>query len=346
MGVAHFAKQQIKQVSMTVSRIKQKLQNFFQPKLPAVACEITRQFISVVRLNSKTPPEIDRFAVESIPHGLVNPSLTRPIITSASDLMNALKSTFAKAEIKTSKISLAIPDACAKVTIHHFDSLPGNENERIQLLKWRLKKTVPFNVDDSQLSYLVQKTEGKYVIVTANIYKEVLVQLEGFFDSLGIQVGYITLASFAAFELLARLDVDVLQKSVLFLRVRPSDVSSLIVQQGAMVFFRHVDYESDEDSTPAEDSAATKSGFTEIYNEIHPCLMYYQDKLGARGIEKIYISPFRPLDPGLLSSISEKAKTPVLSLDPLRLFQWRQSGSLANVKNVLAPTLGLALGRS
>ena len=332
---------------MTVSRIKQKLQNFFQPTLPAVACEINRQFISVVRLNSKTPPEIDRFAVESIPHGLVNPSLTRPIIASTSDLMNVLKSTFAKAEIKTNKISLAIPDACAKVTVHYFDSFPSNESEKIQLLKWKLKKTVPFNVEDSHLSYLQQKTaDGKYAVVTANIYKEVLAQLEGLFDSLGIQVGYITLASFAAFELLARLDVEVLQKSVLFLRIRPSDVSSLIVQQGAVVFFRHVDYESDEDPTPAQDLArTTKSGFTEIYDEIHPCLMYYQDKLGAARIEKIYIASFDALDPALLSSISEKSKTPVFGLDPLRLFQSRQSGSLARFKNILAPTLGLALGK-
>ena len=331
-----------------MSGVRQKLQNFFQPKLPGVACEITRQFFSVVRLNAKNPPEIDRFAVESVPRGLVNPSLTRPIIASTSDLMNVLKSAFAKAEIKTNKISLAIPDACAKVTVHYFDSFPSNESEKIQLLKWKLKKTVPFNVDDSHLSYLEQKTDdGKHVIVTANIYKEVLAQLEGLFDSLGIQVGYITLACFAAFELLVRLDAEVPQKSVLFLRVRPSDVSSLIVQRGAVVFFRHVDYEAEEASTPAQDSVGTtKSNPPGIYDEIHPCLMYYQDKLGTPAIEKIYIAPFHTLDPGLISSISEKAKTPVLSLDPLRLFQWRPSGSLANVKNVLTPTLGLALGRS
>jgi Tfp pilus assembly PilM family ATPase len=253
----------------------------------------------------------------------------------------------AKAEIKTNKISLAIPDSCAKVAIHHFDSLPGKEKDKIQLLKWKLKKTLPFNVDDSHLSYLEQRTgDGKHTVVTVSIHKEVLAQYEGLFAALGIHVGYVTLASFAAFELLARSDSAALQQSVLYMRVRPAHISSLIVQQGAVVFFRHVDYEVGDPSA-VEHGPTEKVSFpvTDLYDEVHPCLMYYQDKLGASGVEKIYLSDIHDPDPLLLSSLSQRSGSPVLSVDPLSLLGRQTPGDLNNRKFALTPAMGLALGR-
>jgi hypothetical protein len=332
---------------MSLSVLKQRLQKFFEPSLPVTACEITRQFLSVVRLSSNNLPEVEQFSVVPLPGGLVTPSLAPPNISSPPDLVHILKTALAKAEIKTNKISLAVPDACAKVAIHHFDSLPGKEKDKLQLLKWKLKKTLPFNVEDSHLSYLEQRTvDGKHTVVTVSIHKEVLAQFEGVFEALGIHVGYVTLASFAAFELLARSDSAALQKSVLFLRVRPADVSSLIVQQGAVVFFRHVDYDVGEPSSVEHGPAGTV-GFraTDLYDEIHPCLMYYQDKLGAAGVEKIYLSDVHNPDPSLLSSLSQRSRSSVFSLDPARLFRWQPPGELDDVKNALTPSLGLAMGK-
>ncbi len=330
-----------------LSSLPQGLQKYFQPTLPPVACEIADKSLSVVRLNAKRPPEIARFAVEAIPAGLISPSLTRPMISSPADFLNLLRAVFAKAELKTNKISLAIPDSCAKVTIHQFDSMPGNEAEKQQLLKWKLKKTVPFNIEDSKLSFLEQKTpDGKYVVVAVNIHVAVLAQLETVFESLGIQVGFVTLASFAAFEVLVRQDPDVLQKSVLFLRAQPSRVSSVIVRQGSMVFFRHTDYDSDNDTEATSRLSSSREGsFEQLYNEIHPCLMYYQDKISDTAVEKVYVTPLHSLDSNMLSALSEKSNTPIFSLDPLRLFQRQSSASLTSLKNILCPSLGLALGK-
>jgi len=331
---------------MLLSNLTQRFQKYFQPTLPPVACEISSSRISVVRLNTKKPPEIERFAVEPLSPGLITPSLTRPMIASSSDLLSLLKTVFAKADLKANRISLAIPDSCAKVTIHQFDSMPGNESERQQLLKWKLKKAVPFNIEEANLSFLEQKApNGKYVIVTVAIHLGVLAQLEAVFESLGVQVGYVTLASFAAFEILARQEPEVLQKSVLFLRAQPSEISSLIVRQGSVVFFRHTDYETENDSEMHGVQEAGKEGLDQLYGEIHPCLMYYQDKLSNTVIERVYIAPLQSLDPDLFSLLSQRLNTPVLNLDPLRLFQKKSPGPLESLKNILCPSLGLALGK-
>jgi len=250
-----------------------------------------------------------------------------------------LKSAFAKAEIKTSRISLALPDASAKVSLHSLDTLPGNENEKQQLFRWKLKKTVPFNIDDAHVTSLDHRLpNGKHLVLTVCIHKEVLAQYEEAFQKLGIHAGYICLSSFATFELLSKLEPDLGQRSVLLLRVRSSGVSSLIVQEGRVVLFRQTD-------VGEEALVSQPVGLPDLFDEIHPCVTYYQDKLSSQPLDKIYVAC--PQDPpaAVLSSLSERFRSPVVNLDPLRFFQSPNAAALRNFKNMLMPSLGLAAGR-
>jgi len=326
---------------MIQKSLTSRIQKFFQPSLPLVACEINRRTIAVVRLDSRNPALVDRFAVIPLPEGLVLPSLTRPNIAAVPDFVAALKAALAKAEIKTARVSLALPDASAKVSLHPLDTLPGNENEKEQLLRWKLKKTLPFNIDESHVASLDHKfPNGKHLVLTVCIHKEVLAQYEEVFQKLGIHAGYICLSSFAAFELLARLEPDLGQRSVLLLRVRPSGVSSIIAQEGRVVFFRQTDV-GDEVTV----AAPAALGWPDLFDEIHPCVTYYQDKLSSKPLDKIYVAC--PQDPptAVLSSLSERLRSPVVNLDPLSFFQSPNAGALRNSKSALMPSLGLAAGR-
>jgi len=320
------------------------IQKFFEPSLPLVACEINRRSIALVRLDSRNPALVDRLAVTPLAEGLVSPSLIRPNIADLPDLVAVLKSAFAKAEIKTARISLALPDSSAKVSLHPLDTLPGNENEKQHLLRWKLKKTVPFNIDEAHVASLDHKLpNGKHLVLTVCIHKEVLAQYEEAFHKLGIHAGYICLSSFATFELLSKLEPDLGQRSVLLLRVRPSGVSSLIAQEGRVVFFRQTDI--DEEASVATPASSGAAGLPDLFDEIHPCVTYYQDKLSSQPLDKIYVAC--PQDPpaAVLSSLSERFRSPVLNLDPLRFFQSPNAAALRNFKNALMPSLGLAAGR-
>jgi type IV pilus assembly protein PilM len=321
---------------------KTRLRRFFEPRLPPVAGELSPRAIALVKLDPKNARLLERFAVTPLPAGLVVPSLVEPNIVSMQELLSIVKASLAKAEIKSQRISVAIPDASARVAIHHLDMLSGNENEKQQLLRWRLKKTVPFNIEEAHLSYLEHKgANGKYTVLTVCIHKQVLAQYEDVFQKLGIHAGYISLSSFAAFELLTRIEADVWQGSVLFVRLRPSGVSSLIHHQGSIVFFRHLDHETGEASAGGADGEIER----DLYSELHPCVMYHQDKLSAHPLDKIYVSCPQDPSPTLLASLSERFRTPVLSLDPMRFFQSTAEGQLRSFKSLLMPPLGLALGR-
>ena len=234
----------------------------------------------------------------------------------------------------------AIPDACARVAIHPLEALPSKQEEKTELLKWRLKKTIPYDIEDSHLSFVEQRTEtGKNHVITANIHKAVLAQFEEVFESLGIHVGFITLATFAAYELLARQHENEIRKSVLFMRVRSSNVSSLIIQQEAVVFYRHTDFNFESPMDLMVNWSA------DPYEEIHPCLMYYQDKLGAAGVDKVYLSYPRDFTEAELSSLAERTRASVSNFDASRIVQWKQTMPSNLHHHVLSPALGLASGK-
>lgn len=321
-------------------RLHSPLRGYFEPRLPGVACEISRQFFSVARMDPRRSHRVEGFAVENIPQGLVEPSLTEPGVRSIEELGRIIKATLIKAGVNTNRISLAIPDACARVAIHPFETLPSKREEKTELLKWKLKKTIPYAIDDSHLSYVEQKTEtGKNHVITANIHKEILAQLEEVFESLGIHVGFVTLSTFAAYELLARQHPDEIRKSVLFMRVRSSNISSLIIQQEALVFYRHTDYNFESPMDLMVNWSA------DPYEEIHPCLMYFQDKLGAAGVDKVYLSFPRDFSEAELSSLAERTRASVCNFDASGMVQWKQAVPSNLVHHILSPALGLALGK-
>ena len=59
--------------------------------------------------------------------------------------------------------ALILPDNCVRIAVLDFDTLPEKEEERRPLINFRLRKSVPFDIDEAALSYFPQA--GKKVIV-------------------------------------------------------------------------------------------------------------------------------------------------------------------------------------
>ena len=66
----------------------------------------------------------------------------------------------------------------------------------------------------------------------------------------------------------------------------------------------------------------------DLFDEIHPCVTYYQDKLSSQPLDKIYVACSQDPPAAVLSSLSERFRSPVLSLDPLRFFQSPNAAAL------------------
>src|SRR6266700_2638306 len=81
----------------------------------------------------------------------------------------------ARAEDATALLTVVVPDAAVRVLLLDFDQLPGKAAEALPVVRFRLKKLLPFDADDAVLSYQVMSSGKSGVqVVAVAIPKSVL----------------------------------------------------------------------------------------------------------------------------------------------------------------------------
>jgi type IV pilus assembly protein PilM len=113
--------------------------------------------------------------------------------------------------------AVILPDYAARVTVLDFDSFPSAAEEQLSLVRFRVKKTVPFDIDSAAVSYYVQPAAGngggkKIDVVAVTVALEVIARYEALFRNAGFHPGVITTSTLAALNLYRGDGVAVLAK--------------------------------------------------------------------------------------------------------------------------------------
>ena len=64
-------------------------------------------------------------------------------------------------------VTIVVPDAAVRVLLLDFDELPGKAIDALPVIRFRLKKLLPFDADTAAMSYQVMSTERNMVRVLA-----------------------------------------------------------------------------------------------------------------------------------------------------------------------------------
>jgi type IV pilus assembly protein PilM len=164
------------------------------------------------------------------------------------------------------RAALILPDYCARVAVLDFDSFPESHEERLALLRFRMKKGVPFDAETAVVSYAVQPRkkeadDAKVEVLAAIVASEIVTRYEAPFRGLGFQPGMVTTSTLAALNL-----VDA-EESSMFVKLS-GRVLSLIVLQGTQIkLARCIELDTDL----AE----------EIDSILQPTVAYIEDELKA-----------------------------------------------------------------
>ena len=177
------------------------------PPLEA-ALEISPAAVSVAVLGGRSAnPVVQGYAVEPLPPGAVTPSLTSTNIADPDAVARALDSACQSLGLKPKRVALVIPDVAAKVSLVRFDQTPTRRDDLNQLIRWQVKKSTPFPVDDACLTYTAgahQASGGEFVVVVAR--RETIREYEGVCERIGIEAGLVDIATFARDQSLSELE--------------------------------------------------------------------------------------------------------------------------------------------
>jgi hypothetical protein len=129
-------------------------------------------------------------------HGLLGGPLTEP-----AAFQGQLKSLVQGISVPVKAASLVLPDAWLRVVFAESEALPKVAASRAEVLRWKLKRLVPFRVDELRIEAvevepLADQSEPRR-LMTAFAVEVLLSQLEEAFTAAGVWLGQITNASLA-----------------------------------------------------------------------------------------------------------------------------------------------------
>jgi type IV pilus assembly protein PilM len=227
---------------------------------PPVAIEIAADRIAVARWGRTG--SLDAFAVELLPPGAIVPSAVETNLVNSAVVKSAVAKVCDRLRARAEDAALILPDPIIRVFIQHFEDFPRSAQEAIPLLRWKLKKSVPFEADETVISYFRQvPREAGVDIVTALARLRVIREYESLAEGVGLQPGVVLSSTLAAISLL---DDD---KPVLLARISGSALTTAIVRTGLLCGYRCTEL-------PAHGASLTPQMLLE---EIFPVAAYYQD---------------------------------------------------------------------
>jgi type IV pilus assembly protein PilM len=242
----------------------------FRPQAPLWACELTSKSVIVAGVDPHRRRIAGKLAADLVPDVLAG-SLTDVNIRNRESLHAGLRRALEQANFKGSEIAVVVPDDAARIAFLTAEKQFRDPEEQKAFIRWKLKKTVPFDVDSAQVAFNVlgpHRGVAGFDMLVALSPRSIVEEYENLFDSLDVHAGMILPSTLAALNL-----IDAPTADTLFVKVAPDCITTTVFQQGRLQFFRRV------------------SGIS-VYDAVYPTVLYYQDKLGGTGLENLTICAY------------------------------------------------------
>ena len=167
------------------------------PAKPKLACEIAADRVLVGRLgvDGRT---LEACAARELAPGSVIPDLVEGNLRQREAVSEAVHETLSSVAGRTHDVIAVVPDAAVRVVLLEFDTLPADSEEASGVVRFRMKKSLPFDVDKARVSYHAQKTSEGVRVVAAVALASVLEDYETAVRNAGFSPGVVVPSMLAA----------------------------------------------------------------------------------------------------------------------------------------------------
>jgi type IV pilus assembly protein PilM len=263
---------------------------------PVVACEIATNYVAAARWTRGLG--LEAFAVEPLPPGAIVPSPVETNILMVAEVRSAVGRAFSRLRGKGQVAAVLVPDPVVPVFVLHFDVFPRRRAEAEPLLRWRLKKSTPFEAEETIISFMRQAPREEGVdIVTALARLRIIREYEQLMQSVGLAPGVVLSSTLAALPLMED------HRSGLLARVAGRTLTTAIVREGILWNYRCIELPVDV----LELSPQT------LLDEIYPVTTYYQDSW-KEDIAGVCLAGLGPRTDEFREPLERELKCPVASL--------------------------------
>lgn len=281
---------------------------------PKLACEIASDRVIAARA-SDSGQVLELCSTSELPAGCVLPDLTESNLLQPKPLVDALREALGAVGARSRDVIAVLPDAAVRVVLLDFETLPDNRQEAEGVVRFRLRKSLPFDVDKAKLSYQAQATSSGVRLVAAVALNSVIADYEAAFLEAGFTPGMVLPSMLAA---LGGAPAD---RPTLVVKVDAQTTSIAILDSDQLLLFRTL-----------ENTRGLLISGEQLAEDVYPSIVFFQDTY-TTSIQQIFVAgisdvsaaaPALHLQTG--AEVTELVKASQLGLGGGAIPKWRMAG--------------------
>ncbi len=205
------------------------------------------------------------YAFVPLPQDALVPAIDAPNLRHPEAVAAAIRAALGETALRTRSVTLILPDLLVRVFVLDFDSLPAKYAEAVSVVRFRLRKMVPFDVEPAGVSYQpLAQNDSECKVLAAVIPGPILAEYEGAVRDAGYEPGAVLPSSLAALEA-----ADAME-GVLAANLGARSITTAVASGNSLLLYRTIDLPSDP---------GLRAG--EIARAIAVAAAYFEDKLGS-----------------------------------------------------------------
>jgi type IV pilus assembly protein PilM len=237
---------------------------------PRIACEISADRIVVARA-AENGTNLEAAVTAALPPGLLTPGLLQANISERAKAVPILRDSLAAVAARSRDICLIIPDATTRVMLLDFETLPEKHQDADAVVRFRLKKSLPFDVEQASVSFDRQGTSTPVRVVAAVTPCSVLEEYESLVREAGFNAGTVLPSMVAALGL-----ADA-SRPTMIIKVEHGTTTFAIVDQDQLLLYRAL-----------ENGGSAVTGES-LVDDVNTSLVYFEDRYGV-GVDRVLVT--------------------------------------------------------
>jgi type IV pilus assembly protein PilM len=238
---------------------------------PKLACEISADRVLAGRVIDGGTG-LEACAARELAPGSVVPDLVENNLRQREVVRSGIEEALGSVAGRSKDVIAIVPDAAVRVMLVEFDTLPPGEEEALGVVRFRLKKSLPFDVEKAKISYHAQKIRDEVKVVAAVALGSVIEDYEAVFRAAGFAPGVVLPSTLAA---LGAADG---KKPTMVIKVDAHTTSIAILNEDQLQLFRTL-----------ENTRGVTINGEQLAEEVYPSIVFFQDTYHLN-IERIYVS--------------------------------------------------------
>jgi type IV pilus assembly protein PilM len=238
---------------------------------PTLACEIAADRVLAGRA-ADTGRMVEVVSARELAPGSLVPDLMEPNLRDKAAIRHAIEGALTSVGARSRDVIAILPDTAVRVVLLDFETLPAKRDEAEAVVRFRLKKSLPFDPANARVSYHAQSTRKGMQAVAAVVLNTVLEEYESAFRDAGYTPGWVMPSMLAA---IGAADAE---RPTLVVKVDARTISIAILDNEQLLLSR----------TLENVRGVTITG-DQLAEEVYPSVVFFQDTYNLN-IERVYVA--------------------------------------------------------